>query len=192
MRAQLAAQIRTNEAREFIKANPDYFICAANNAILEGHIRDNNLAYTADNLEIAYEAVLPKLAEKPKPVSAPVQEPTPVPNPAPVAVATIPAAAAPIVQPTPAPAPTPASVAALAPAAVAPSAAPAAPNAVPAAQPPVTGIQPGELSGVSTPASATPVKLSRKDILNMPKEELKRRMKNPDFVAYANRILAGK
>jgi hypothetical protein len=194
MRQELAANRRTAEARQFVKDNPDYFICAANNVLLEGYIRDNNLAYTASNLEIAYEKIVDQLAEKPKPVSAPVAEPTPVPNPAPVAAATIPAAAASIpVQPTPAPAPTPPQVAAPAPAAVVPSVAPAAPNAVPAAQAPITGVQPGELSGSpATPAATTaPVKRwTSKMLYALPNEELKRRMKNPEFAKRVNADLA--
>ena len=163
----------------------------ANNDLLEGYIRDNNLAYTASNLEIAFEASLPQLAEKPKQISAPAPVPTPPPIPV-AAAATIPAAAAPVPVPsTPAPVP--------APVVPAPAAAPVAPavppstNAAPEGKPPISGVQPGELTGVPAAPSSAPVASKRwteKLFRDLPNAELKKRMKNPDFVTRVNEDLA--
>ena len=190
MRQELASSRRTAEAQIFVNAHPDYWVMKANNDLLEGYIRDNNLAYTSSNLEIAFEAIIPQLAEKPKPVSAPAPAPPPPPIPV-VAAATIPAAAAPVpVLSTPAPAPvvpTPAPAAAPAAPAVPPST-----NAEPEGKPPISGVQPGELTGVPAAPSSAPVASKRwteKMLRDLPNAELQKRMKNPDFVARVNEDL---
>jgi hypothetical protein len=191
LRQELAQRDRTAIANDFVKRHKDdYEDNVANSAILIKYLTDNKLAWTPDNFDAAFDATYIQLAPK---VSPPVVTPEPTPNPAPVVVATIPAAAAPVpVQPTPAPAPVATPVAAPVPAAVVPAVVVPTPNAAPVVTPPITGVQPGELSGVPASAATTQVKLTKKDIINMPKDELKRRMKNPNFVAYANRLLAGK
>ena len=191
MRQELATSRRTHEAQVFVNTHPEYWVMKANNDLLEGYIRDNNLAYTASNLEIAFEAILPQLAEKPKQVPTPAPAPPPPPIPV-VAAATIPAAAAPVpVLSTPAPAPvvpTPAPAATPAAPAVPPST-----NAEPEGKPPISGVQPGELTGVPAAPSSAPVASKRwteKSFRDLPNAELKKRMKNPDFVTRVNEDLA--
>jgi hypothetical protein len=192
LRQELAQRDRVAIANDFVKRHvDDYEDNVANSAILMKYLTDNKLAWTPDNFDAAFDAVYNQLA--PKAVSALAVTPTPTPNPAPVVAATIPVVAAPpLVQPTPAPAPVAPVAVVPAPAAVVPAVVVSAPNVAPAVTPPITGVQPGELSGVPASAATAPVKLTKKDIINMPKDELKRRMKNPDFVTYANRLLAGK
>ena len=191
MRQELATSRRTHEAQVFVNTHPEYWVMKANNDLLEGYIRDNNLAYTASNLEIAFEAILPQLAEKPKQVPTPAPVPPPPPIPV-VATATIPAAAAPVPVPsTPAPVPAP-----VVPAPAAVPAAPAVPpstNAAPEGKPPISGVQPGELTGVPAAPSSAPVASKRwteKSFRDLPNAELKKRMKNPDFVTRVNEDLA--
>src|SRR5208282_1965902 len=75
MRQELAAARTATEARKFLAAHPEYLNCEANTAIVEGYLRTNKLAYTAENLEIAVEVNADRLAEKPKKVSAPAPAP---------------------------------------------------------------------------------------------------------------------
>ena len=151
----------------------DFNRCQANINLLADYIKDNNLEWTADNLDAALIATESQQAplEPPVPV-APIVQPVPV-NPAPAAPV-VPVAPAPVVPP---------------PAIVAPPAPPAAPNppAPPAPRPGVnSGLVPGEQSA-SRP-SGRPAGLTKADIAKMPREEYKRRLKDPKFVAEVNAL----
>lgn len=146
----------------------DYNNCEANNNILNGYITDNNLEWTEQNLEAALIAVESQLAPKEQP--APVASANPVPT-------------------TPAPIVPPPTV-------VAPPAPPAAPNA-PASQPVAPpaprpgvngGLVPGEQSAPRP--SSQPKGLTKADIKAMSREEYRRRLSDPKFVAEVNALLA--
>ena len=197
MRAKLRQQDENQQANEFVNRHKDdYNACYANNLLLGQYLVQNKMAVTADNLDIALEAILnespDKLAPVPRRVSAPAPAPTPTPNPAPAAVATIPAAAAPVPVPS-TPAPVPASVvpAPAAPAVAAPAVPPST-NVVPEVKPPTADVQPGQLTGVpAAPSSASvaPKRWTEKMLRDLPNAELQKRMKNPDFVARVNEDL---
>jgi hypothetical protein len=152
---------QAKESYAFLSSHvTDFNRCEANNKMLSDYIRDNQLEWTADNLEAAFLALGSQLTPK-----EPVQPPAPV-IPAPVAsaaVVTPPAAAATTAPPTtqiPAP---------------------------PAPRPGVNaGIVPGENSG-SRPVTQ-PKGLTKQDVKNMSREEYKRRLKDPKFVAEVNAL----
>ena len=196
MRAKLRTHEENTQATEFVNRHKeDYNSCYANNLALGKYLVEHQMAVTADNLDIALEAILQenpdKLAPVARKVSAPALVPTPTPNPAPVAAATIPAAAAPVPVPS-----TPAAVvpAPVVPApAAAPQAVPPSTNAVPEVKPPTADVQPGQLTGTpATPAAATTSakRWTEKMLRDLPNAELQKRMKNPDFVSRVNEDLA--
>lgn len=167
----------------------DYNSCTANAIIIGNYLREKNLGFTLDNLEAAFDVVQDKLAPVQRKandeVPAPVVLPTAV-NPALPLPVNQPAAAVHQAQPVVAE-----------PAPVVPVAA-AVPEVVPApvanpivSKAPTAGIQPGSMTG-TRPTTQGPAKLSKQDIINMPKEEYKRRMKNPDFKTYVNTLFASK
>jgi hypothetical protein len=62
-------------AAAFLRAHArDYFICEANNDLIEGYLQQNGLDYTPENYEIAFSQCEDKLAQSP---TVPEQEPTP-------------------------------------------------------------------------------------------------------------------
>ena len=197
MRAKLRQQDENQQATEFVtRHKEDYNACYANNLLLGQYLVKNQMAVTADNLDIALEAILnenpDKLAPVPRRVSAPAPVPTPTPNTAPAAAATIPAAAAPVPVPsTPAPVPAPVVPAPAAPAVAAPAVPPST-NVVPEVKPPTADVQPGQLTGIpAAPSSASvaPKRWTEKMLRDLPNAELQKRMKNPDFVARVNEDL---
>ena len=167
----------------------DYNPCKANSIVVQEYMLENKLAWTVDNLEIAFADLteLGKLAPVPHRKSAdePVVEPT---NPAPTTVET--ATPAPAANPAPATAPL---VSAQVPAVEAPSTAsqhverptetmPATPQSATVARRPGVnaGIQPGTFSA-QRPTATTPT-LTKKDIARMKPEELRLKLKDPKFV----------
>ena len=180
--AKAAEQVRRNdEAKKFAEADKaiedarqakvsyafltkhvnDFNNCQANNKLLSDYIHDNKLEWTEDNLEAALIAVESQLAEKEQP--APVVPANPVPvTPAPVV-------------------PPPATVATPVP--------PAVPNnpAPPAARPGVNGgLVPGDQSAPRP--SSQPKGLTKEDVQKMSREEFRRRMKDPKFLAEFNAL----
>jgi len=177
----------------------NYNNCEANNNMLAKFLVDNNLKWTAENLEIALGNLEPQLApviQRYAP-AAPVSEP-PAANPAPavqpVATATAVPAAAPAAPV--APASTPAVAVPAAPAAPAVAATnPAA--AAPAKRPGVNaGLIPGTtLTGVApVPKSAAQTRTDLiKELRTMSSDEMKRRHKlDPKFYDKINALLAKK
>ncbi len=180
--AKAAEQVRRNdEAKKFAEADKaiegarqarvsyafltkhvnDFNSCQANNKLLSDYIHDNKLEWTEDNLEAALIAVESQLAEKEQP--APVVPANPVPvTPAPVV-------------------PPPATVATPVP--------PAVPNnpAPPAARPGVNGgLIPGDQSAPRP--YCQPKGLTKEDVQKMSREEFRRRMKDPKFLAEFNAL----
>lgn len=159
---------------EFMKNHlQDFNPCQANSDVLTEYMKENDLTWTVDNLEIAFAATESRLA---RPVSVIVPPAANPPAQAPVA------AAVPAAEVTVAP-----------PAAVAPTAV-AAPTVV--ANPPAAarrvpdgGLQPGQLSG-RPGVAAQPVGLTKRDIQKMPREEYKLKIKDPKFRAAVERLFA--
>lgn len=158
----------------------DFNPCQANSDILTEYIQNNNLEWTVDNLEIAFAATESQLAPPTRPAipaSVPAVDNPPAPAPAvtaaPVVVAVpeIPAVPPVVVEVAPAPVPV----------------IPANP-VIPVRRVPNGGIQPGGLSG--RPPVQVPVGLTKKDIKDMPRDEYKRRVKDPKFVAEVNALFA--
>ena len=153
----------------------DFNPCQANAVLISGYLRENNLEWTLDNLELAFAAKEPELA----PFAAPVSEETtrPVDNTPVVPTATPSAPAAVIPQPA----------APEVPAAPAAAANPPAPIARPGVN---TGLVPGQLSAQRP--IAKPAGLTKKDIAKWTPEQMKKEMKNPARLAEINRVLAGR
>ena len=196
------AEINAEQAKEsytFLRSHiGDYNNCEANNNILAKFLEDNNLEWTAQNLDIALGNVEKQLAPVIRREAAvPVPDPPPA-NPAqvaqPVATATAVPAAAPAATVAPA-APAPAAPAPVAPAA--PAAPAANPPAAPAKRPGVNaGLVPGStLHGVA-PAAKTAAQTRTeliKELKGMSAEEMKRRHKlDPKFYEKVNAALAKK
>lgn len=166
----------------------DYNNCQANNQILANYIQDNKLEWSADNLEIALDTLENQLAPVVKtpvvvePVQRVVVNPTQTVTPAaPVAVVAV----API---TP--------VAPVAPAVIAapPTVVPVVqvPNIVPVQPVRRPGVNAGVIPGQTTrgvrPAATTPA-LTKKDIALMPRDEFRKRLRNPDFAKLVNTVI---
>lgn len=183
------AQIRERGARDSFEVTTwmrkhlhDFAPNQANALLLDGFLRDNNLDFTQDNLEVAFLAVQDQLTGTNRPVATdePENQPAAPAVAAPVAPVTTPVVA-------PAPVQTPSSVAA----------APAVPAPViqqaPARRPGVTGgIQPGSLTAprLATPAAPT---LTKADIRAMKPEVMRRRMKmEPGFTELVTKVLNSK
>ena len=156
----------------------DYLNCEANTKQLAEYIKVNNLAWTADNLDLAVEELGDKLAQPVRQVE-PTPQPTPQPRPAPVAAAPVAAPVAPVVEPVPDPEPVAAApvVEELAP--VIP------PTPAPARRAPAGGIEPGSLRGARPSAT---VGLTKQDVAKMSGEEFKRRLKDPNFKKQLNAL----
>ena len=177
-------EVRQRDASEEFKAKhiDDFNPCQANAAIITAYIKENNLAWTVDNLELAFAATEPQLAPKEAPIAA-VPAPEPSANPV-VAVPkepVAPAAPAAAIQPTPV---TPTLEVPAVPA-------PAANPQVPAARPGVNaGLIPGQQTGVRPVVK--PQGLTKKDIKSWTPEQMRKEMKNPARLAEINRVLAGR
>ena len=156
----------------------DYLNCEANTKQLAEYIKVNNLAWTADNLDLAVEELGDKLAQPVRQVE-PTPQPTPQPRPAPVAAAPVAAPVDPVVEPVPDPEPVAAApvVEELAP--VIP------PTPAPARRAPAGGIEPGSLRGARPSAT---VGLTKQDVAKMSGEEFKRRLKDPNFKKQLNAL----
>ena len=154
----------------------DYFNCEANTKQLAEYIKVNNLAWTADNLDLAVEELGDKLAQ---PVRQVEPTPQPTPPPAPVAVAPV---AAPVVEPEPTPEPEPVAAA---PVIEEPPAPVIPPAPAPVRRAPAGGIEPGSLRGARPSAT---VGLTKQDVAKMSGEEFKRRLKDPNFKKQLNAL----
>lgn len=95
-RLEVERQMRVSQ--QFLNAHKeDFNNCQANVDLIKDYFREHNLSWTYDNLEIAFNAIEPKLA----PVVVEPAAPTAPVNPAPVvAPTTTTPAAPPVVQPT--------------------------------------------------------------------------------------------
>lgn len=194
-RLEKAAAEGRRVAYEFMQRHPhDFNPCKANSEIIGAYITENKLAWTVDNLELAFEAVGSQLA----PVArVEVPAPAPAPTPVPIAVAPVPAPVAEITQqPAVNPVPAPAPAAAPVPVAAAPAPAiplEAAPNApAPARKAPDGGIVPGETLRGNRPLATKPAGLTKQDIAKMSRDEYKKRIKDPKFVEAVNALFAKK
>lgn len=164
----------------------DFNSCDANGKIIGQYIIDNNLAWTLDNLEEAFDQEKEKLAPVAMPAAPAVLAPTPVPaNPepiAPVTTVTAPVIETPVAPPVvPAPTEPPAPVAA-----AEPTPAVAAPNPPAPRKVPNSGIVPGTTAG--RPVSTAPAGLTKQDIAKMNNVELRRRMRDPKLRAEIERV----
>jgi hypothetical protein len=208
-----AARLEQENARQakesyaFLKTHvADYNNCEANNTMLAQFLLDNNLEWTASNLEIALGNLEGQLAPViVRPAATPVSAP-PAANPAPAAPPAASATAAPAAAPAatvapaaPAPAATaPVVTAPPAPAAPAPAANPApAPAPAPMKRPGVNaGIVPGQTLSGAAPVAKTAAQTRAelvKELKNMSADEMKRRHKlDPKFYEKVNAILASK
>jgi hypothetical protein len=154
----------------------DFNPCQANAKLIGDYIKENNLVWTLDNLELALAATEPQLV----PVQGPVAEETVsvADNPPEVPQAVQPAAQAPVITPAPV-------AAAVEP--VVPAAAPNPP--VPARRPGVNaGLVPGQPSGqrpVTQPAG-----LTMKEIMKWTGDQMKKERANPARRAEIDRVIA--
>lgn len=150
----------------------DFNPCAANAQILSDYLKENELEWTLDNIEIAFAATEPQLAPVRRAPAAPVIQPVVDNTP-------IPAATAPVVVP---------------PAPVAP---PAPPVAAPNAPAPVRkladgGLIPGQTLTGSRPVPK-PLALTKKDIAKMPPEEMRLKLRTiPGFREQVTALFAQK
>lgn len=209
-----------NVSFEFMKLHPEYNPCLANSQILGDYIQKENLAWTVSNLEIAYAAtesqMAPRIQDNPQDTTA-IDSEVEVARQAEEArvaeaakaaqeaeearlAALIEAAVQKRLEREKAAITTPpASVAAATPVATSTpientSAAPNAPAAV--RKPSVAGgIEPGSLHGsrsVGTTTPTKPVGYTKQDIVKMSRDEYKKRMRDPKFVAKVNELFGKK
>lgn len=165
-------------SQEFLESHEnDFNPCQANAALIARYIKDNDLAWTVDNLELAFAATEPQLV--PKEAPAVEEQASEAVNPPTTHIETaVPASQVAAIQPAPA------EVVAV-PAAPAPAANPQAPVARPGVN---TGIVPGQMSA-SRPVTK-PVGLTKKEIRDWTPEQMRKEMKNPARLAEINRVLA--
>lgn len=154
----------------------------ANSAMLTGYLRDNNLDYTRDNLEVAFLAVQDQLTGVESPsVSTEPENETPV---TPVVVTPVATAAEVLAAPAPVQVSLPVAAAPVAPAPVIQQA--------PARRPGVSGgIQPGSLTAPRLEQKA-PTELTKKDVAQIaknPKEFRRRMAMEPGFTDAVNKAL---
>lgn len=146
----------------------DYNNCEANNQALHDYIKENQLEWTLDNLEIAFIAKGSELAEVVKPVV-----PAPSVNPAPAATpAVTTSAAVPVVQPT-----------LTAPAQVVPPANPVGTAPRPGVN---GGIVPGQTSGVRPAAKQTGITVE--EIKSWDGPTMRMKMQNPAIRAQIEKL----
>jgi hypothetical protein len=144
----------------------DFNPCEANAQIIGNYIKENNLAWTVDNLEIAFANVESQLAPREVP---------PTPQPVAVVQPVVEIPAAPVVEIP------------VAPVAVAPVVEPASVVPPPAARPPQprpgvnTGVVPGESLSGARPSNTKPG-LTMKDIAKMSADEFRKAKRDPAFM----------
>lgn len=212
-------QLAIQASYQFKKAHPEYNPCEANNNLLLEYLQKENLAWTAQNLEIAYAAQESQMAPvavdntataaREAEIQAELQAQRDAQAKADADAAAAKAAADAAFEAKVAAevakrieqekaariAEASASVAATASAATSTSAetTSAASNAPAAVRKlPTGGIEPGSLHGARPVATST-VKapgLTKQDIVRMPREEYKKRMRNPEFVKAVNKLFA--
>ena len=162
---------RERETYKFMKAHvQDFNPCQANAEVLGKYLMDNNLEWTANNLEVAFAESQDQMAEVPK------KEPQPQAS-APVVDNT------PTVQPTVTPAAEPVVVATVPPVKVENPPAPVASRRAP-------DIQPGQLSG-NRPI-AKPAGLTKAEIKSWTGEQMRREMRNPLRRAEIDKVLSSR
>jgi hypothetical protein len=178
--AQLAIQrqqAKEKEAALVFMTNHihDYNRCQANSKILSAYLKDNDLEWTPDNLELAFAATESQLA----PVAvAPVSDPESVDNP-PAPDPTAPAnASATVIQPV-------AKASTEVPTTQAPAANPPAAAPRPGVN---AGIIPGQNSGVRP--SVRPQGLTMKEIHGWKADQMKKERANPARRAEIDRVIA--
>jgi hypothetical protein len=186
-KAVVSEQQRQNEVSNAFKAHHrhDFNPCQANAKLMTDYLREhtdadgNPLAFTEDNLELAFAATEPQLV----PFQAPVVEETVQPVTNTPAVSTV--QHTPTV-PTPEIKPAEATEATLA----TPVATVTPPNPqVPARRPGVNGgLQPGQSTGLRP--AATPSGLTMKDIMKWTGEQMRKEQKNPARKAEIARVIA--
>lgn len=157
----------------------DFVPNQANSLLLDGYLKDNNLEYSDDNLEVAFIALQPQLAEATAaiPVNTTLAQPAAVPA----------APAAPVAPAVPAPA------AASQPSVAAPATPVTGNQPAPARRPGVNGgIPPGSFSGTRPGAASQASQFTMKDLKELSKnpKELRRRMTmEPGFTEKVNALL---
>lgn len=185
LRVANAEADRTVETFKFLTNHVnDYYRCEANGKILSNYLNENDLAWTADNLEIAFLAVENKLAQapgKPAEVPAPAAVVPPVVKPAaevPVAAntAAVPVVPSAVAEPTPTPAPQSTTV----------------PNTPPTPRPGVNGAFVPGATFTGARQETKPAGLTKADIKAWTAEEMRKQMRNPAMRAEIDRVLAGK
>jgi hypothetical protein len=151
----------------------DYNNCQANIKMIEAYFVENELAWTSDNLELAFHALESELAPVEKPVV-----PTPPANPVPVV--------APVVQ-------QPVTPVSVQPQVVAPAPAASPANPVVAAHRPGVngGIEPGQNSGVR-PSAAAPKGLTAEEIKSWDGATMRLKMRNPAIRAQIEAFAASR
>jgi hypothetical protein len=180
IKAEADAEIgKVNELRrqeqvtfKFLKEHrDDYNNCDANNQAIGDYFKEHELAWTTDNLEIAFNALESELAPVVKPVApaAAVVNPPPVAAPVPTTVA-----AQPVVQPVvTVPAPTPAVV-------------------NPPAADPRPGVNGGLMPGQQSAARPAPktTGLTYEEVRSWDGATMRQKMKNPNLRAQILKFVA--
>ena len=176
-------QRQQDVSRKFLTAHKnDFNNCQANVNLIKDYFQENQLAWTLDNLEIAFHALESELApvEKQRPV-----EPTPPANPVPAVVPP----AAPTVPPAAPVVPTPAAAPVVQPTPPAPATATPPANPAPAAPRPGVngGLVPGQ--GSSRPVAKPTVDLAA-EIRSWDGPTMRKMMSNPTKRAQIEKFLA--
>jgi hypothetical protein len=150
----------------------DYNNCEANNKMLHQYLQENELAWTVDNLDIAFHALEKELAPVVEPVVVLPANPVPV-QPA-IATPVVPPAAAPVVQPAPA-------------APIIPT-----PPANPAPAQPRPGVNGGIVPGQNSASrpSGDPKGLTTAEIHSWDGPTMRAKMRNPQLRAEIERVVA--
>jgi hypothetical protein len=187
-KAVLDEQARQTQVSDAFKARHtrDYNPCQANAKLMTDYLREhtdaygNPLAFTEDNLELAFAAIEPQLV----PAQAPVETETAQPVTNTPAVPTTQQVT--LKPPTPEIQPTAAAEATL----VTPAAPPAAPNprTVDTRRGVNVGLQPGQSTGLRP--AATPSGLTMKDIAKWTGDQMKKERMNPARRAEIDRVIA--
>lgn len=179
------AQREADEVKETWKFRSqhvkDFNPCAANVKLMTDYIRENQLEWTADNLELGFMALESQLAPVELPRTEPAPNPTPVTKVTPVApVATVPNNPAPVVPVPPVvpPASTPAEV--HTPAQPAPVENPPAPAASPRPTFHGGGLVPGETVSGARPLPSA-VKLTKREIASWDPATMRKNMQDPEI-----------
>jgi hypothetical protein len=150
----------------------DYNNCEANNKMLHQYLQENELAWTVDNLDIAFHALEKELAPVVESVVVPPANPATV-QPV-IATPVVPPAAAPVVQPAPAAPVTP------------------TPPANPAPAQPRPGVNGGIVPGQNSASrpSGDPKGLTMAEIHSWDGPTMRAKMRNPQLRAEIERVVA--